>query len=311
MQVVDRRFRVMASATQLLLVNPGPRAAEWAESRLRELEARWSRFIETSDITAVNRNPDVWTSVSNDTIDLIQTMQSASSVTGGAYDPTFLHRLLSAGYTLSIDDPDRFTIAVDSPCLTHSVHDVRVDVSMSNVMVPTGLSLDPGGIGKGLAADLVVSALLASGTQGALVSIGGDIAAAGKAPTAEGWHVHVEDPYRPAAPVTTIGVSAGGIATSSTRSRRWIHEGCEQHHIIDPTTGEPSATDLATVTVVANAGWLAEAHATAALLAGSGGAVAYLNSHGLAGVVIDAIGAVSGTPGIADSVQTIETGATA
>jgi thiamine biosynthesis lipoprotein len=311
MPVMDRRFRVMASSTQLLLLDPVPGAAEWAESRLRELEARWSRFIETSDITAVNRNPDVWTPVSSDTMDLIRTMQLASSVTGGAYDPTFLHRLLSAGYTSSIDDPDRFTIAVDSPCLTHSVHDVRLNSSTSSVMVPTGLSLDPGGIGKGFAADLIVSALLAGGTQGALVSIGGDIAAAGTAPTPEGWHVHVDDPCRPAVTVTTIGVSAGGIATSSTRSRRWLHEGTEQHHIIDPTTGEASTTDLATVTVVANAGWLAEAHATAALLAGSAGAVAYLNSHGLAGVAIDSTGAASATSGIGDSRRTIGTGVTA
>ena len=292
----------MASATQLLLVDPDHGAGERAESRLRQLEDRWSRFIDTSDITTVNRNPDTWIPVSSDTIDLIRTMQLASSVTGGAYDPTFLHRLLSAGYTSSIDDPDRMTIAVDSPCLTHTVHDVHVDSTTSSVMVPTGLSLDPGGIGKGFAADLVVSALLASGTQGALVSIGGDIAAAGTAPTPEGWHIHIDDPHRPAATLATIGVSAGGIATSSTRSRRWLHEGTEQHHIIDPETGEASTTDLATVTVVANAGWLAEAHATAALLGGSAGAIDYLEGQGLAGLAIDMNGAVSATPDMANVV---------
>ncbi len=311
MSVVDHRFRVMASGTQLLLVDPVPGAAGWAESRLRELEARWSRFVDTSDITTVNQNPDSWVPVSADTIDLIRTMQVASTVTGGAYDPTFLHRLLSAGYTSSIDDPDRMTIAVDSPCLTHTVHDVRIDSSTSRVMVPAGLSLDPGGIGKGCAADLIVSALVAGGTAGALVSIGGDIAAAGTTPTAEGWHVHIEDPHRPAQVVATLGVSAGGVATSSTRSRRWLHEGAEQHHIIDPATGTVSTTDLATVTVVANAGWLAEAHATAALLAGRAAAIDYLDAHGLTGVAIDTTGAVSATVDIADGVVAHAVGVTA
>jgi thiamine biosynthesis lipoprotein len=149
----------------------------------------------------------------------------------------------------------------------------------------------------------VVSTLVAGGTGGALVSVGGDIAAAGRAPTPEGWHVHIEDPYHPGEVVATLGVSDGGVATSSTRSRRWVHEGAEQHHVIDPATGVASTTDLATVTVVANAGWLAEAHATAALLAGSASAMTYLDAHDLTGLVIDQSGDVSTTAGIADAVS--------
>ena len=302
----------MASETQLTLIDPEPGAVEWAERRLRELEQRWSRFLGTSDVSMINANPDRWVRVSDDTRALIRTMQIASVATHGGYDPTFLHQLLSAGYTSSIDDPDRITVAVDSPCVTHTVHDVRIDGVC--VSVPTGLSLDPGGIGKGFAADLVVTELLARGTSGALVSIGGDIAAAGTAPTPQGWHVRIEHPYRPPAIVATLGISDGGIATSSTRSRRWMREGVEQHHVIDPATGTSSTTDLATVTVVANAGWLAEAHATAALLAGSAGAVEYLEAHGLSGVAIDTAGAMSATvdiAGIADIVTTETTGISA
>ncbi len=90
-----------------------------------------------------------------------------------------------------------------------------------------------------------------------------------------------------------------------------MRHGVEQHHVIDPATGMTSTTDLATVTVVANAGWLAEAHATAALLAGSAGALVYLEAHGLTGVVIDMRGAVSATDDIAGIVTTETTGASA
>jgi thiamine biosynthesis lipoprotein len=76
------------------------------------------------------------------------------------------------------------------------------------------------------------------------------------------------------------------VATSSTRSRRWWHEGAEQHHVIDPWTGAPSTTDLWSVTVVARSGWLAEAHATAALLAGSDHVIDYLDSNMLSGVAV-------------------------
>lgn len=294
----------MASAADVILVDAAPDAGEWVEARLRQLEARWSRFVETSDITAINQHPDEWIVVSSDTIRLLQTMQLASRATNGGYDPTFLHQLLSVGYSASIDDPERITIAVDTPCRDHDVHDVRIDVATSSVFAPRGLSIDPGGIGKGFAGDLVVTELLAAGTGGALVSVGGDIAAAGVAPTEHGWHVHVEHPTRAPATVTTLAVSDGGIATSSTRSRRWLHSGEEQHHIIDPATGKRSRTDLATATVVANAGWLAEAHAGAALLQGTAGAIAYMDARCLTGIVVDVAGAVSATADIAAGIDT-------
>ncbi len=286
----------MASETQVTLIDPHPDAAAWAERRLRSLEDRWSRFLPTSDISLINAHPGQWVVVSEDTTALIHTMQLGSVATGGGYDPTFLHQLLSVGYTSSIDDPDRITIAVDSPSTIHSVRDIEVDGT--NVRAPSGVSLDPGGIGKGFAADLVVTELLLQGTAGALVSVGGDIAAAGSAPTPEGWHVRVEDPHRPPNVLATLGVSDGGIATSSTQSRRWLHGGVEQHHVIDPETGTTSTTDLATVTVVATAGWLAEAHATAALLTGSGGVIEYLDAHGLSGLAVDMNGVVSCTADI-------------
>ena len=289
----------MASTTQVTLVDSEPTAVDWAEHRLRQLEQRWSRFLPTSDIAQINQAPGTWIRVADDTIRLIHAMQLANSATAGAYDPTFLHLLLTSGYAASIEDPDRITLAVDAPSATHTVHDVQIDPATSSVFVPIGLSLDPGGIGKGFAADLVVTELLASGAGGALVSIGGDIAAAGQAPHPEGWHVHVEDPLRCPSIGLTIAVSDGGIATSSTRSRRWLHGGSEVHHIVDPATGEQSLTDLATATVVANAGWLAEAHATAAILRGSADALAYLETHGLSGVVIDRTGTITATPDIA------------
>ena len=113
---------------------------------------------------------DTWTHVEADTIRLIDAMRLASTATGGSYDPTRLHQLLSLGYTSSIDDPDRFTIAVERPSEGLTVHDIEIDRSAGAVRAPAGLSIDPGGIGKGLAADMVVVELLDQGVDGALVS---------------------------------------------------------------------------------------------------------------------------------------------
>lgn len=291
----------MASEVLALLVDPSPDAVASVADRLAGLEQRWSRFVESSDISRLNRSNGAWTEVCTDTIRLFRAMQAAHEVTAGAYDPTFLHLLLTAGYTTSIDHADPISVVVDRRDDSLSIHDLQIDPVRHRVRAPAGLSVDPGGIGKGLAADLVVTELIGRGTAGALVSVGGDIAAAGTPPSGDGWIIHVDDPHRPGTHLTSWSVSGGGIATSSTRSRRWTIGGRERHHILDPITGGLSDTDLAAVTVIASSGWLAEAHATAAIVAGSCGAMEHFERHHLSGMVVDSSGAWTATPDLVDA----------
>ena len=284
MAVVEHHFRVMASDVHLIVVDPARGATRDAERRLVEIEQRWSRFLPDSDITTINTSRGNWVPVTADTLTLLETMQAASLATGGRFDPTLMHELLAAGYTTSIEDPARVSVTINTSCMGISVHDLVVDGPRSQVWVPPGLALDPGGLGKGLAADLVVGWLLATGSAGAMVSIGGDLFAAGRPPAPNGWQVVIEDPLDIHRDVLTMELAGGGVATSSTRSRRWIHNGSDRHHLIDPSSRDCSTTDLAAVTVVAATGWLAEAHATAAILTGSDGVIGYLASKGLSGV---------------------------
>lgn len=284
MAVVEHHFRVMASDVHLIVVDPIRGAMHEAEQRLVQLEQRWSRFLLDSDITRVNTSQGEWVPVAADTLTLIETMQAASFETDGRFDPILMHELLAAGYTTSIEDPARVSVTINTSSMGLSVHDVVVDGPQLQVWVPPGLALDPGGLGKGLAADLVVNWFLASGSAGAMVSIGGDLFAAGGPPTPNGWQVVIEDPLDIHRDLLTMELAGGGVATSSIRSRRWIHEGSDRHHLIDPSSRDCSTTDLAAVTVVAATGWLAEAHATAAILAGSDGVIGYLKSKGLTGL---------------------------
>jgi thiamine biosynthesis lipoprotein len=161
---------------------------------------------------------------------------------------------------------------------------------------PAAVAVDPGGIGKGLAADLVAGALIEAGATGALVSVGGDLAMAGSPPEPAGWRIEVEQPVDGGGVLCTLVVDGGGVATSSTRSRRWEVAGRSHHHVIDPATGTESATDLASVTVFARSGWLAEAFATAALLAGSAAVLHELRRHEVSGVAVTLDGSVLATP---------------
>jgi thiamine biosynthesis lipoprotein len=71
------------------------------------------------------------------------------------------------------------------------------------------------------------------------------------------------------------------------------------HHLLDPRTGLVAATDLAAVTVVAPTGWQAEVHATAAILAGSAGALDHLHRHHLSGLVTLTDGEILATADLA------------
>ena len=90
-------------------------------------------------------------------------------------------------------------------------------------------------------------------------------------------------------------VDAGGVATSSTLSRRWRAEHADHHHLIDPATGRSADTEVASITVVADAGWRAEVLATGAAIGGVDEAIGYLEGQGVDGVVVDRFGAVRAT----------------
>ena len=126
---------------------------------------------------------------------------------------------------------------------------------------------------------------------------------AGAPPEPTGWRVEVEHPDAAAGALCTLAVSGGGVATSSTRSRRWVAAGRSHHHLIDPATGAESTTDLASVTVFAQSGWLAEAHATAAILAGSEGVLDELERHRLTGIAVTHDGLLLATPDIEAAVR--------
>jgi thiamine biosynthesis lipoprotein len=312
----------MASELQLVTIaadgSPDTMWSDGAIDLLDHLEARWSRFLPDSDVSRLNLAVGRPVQVDPTTITLLLAMIDAWHTTEQRFDPTTLPALLAAGYRSSIDDPRRVTLlpagafhldglehhhapfghaTVDSPTLG----DIEIDRLEHTVRLPAGLAIDAGGIGKGLAADLAVAHLLGAGAVGAMASIGGDISMGGQ-PPGRGWNILVEQPHRRHDGhdlVGTIAVNAGGVATSSTTSRRWQHDGTERHHLIDPWTSSPSTTDLSSVTVVARSGWLAEAHATAAILGGSLQVIDYLDRHELSGLAFTADDRVLATDDLA------------
>lgn len=281
-------------------------------ARLDELEQRWSRFVDTSEVSRLNAAAGTAVVVSSDTLLLVQRARSASRRTRGWFDPTLLGPLEAAGYDRSFDlvatpGLGDLVVSIDhrTPDRSPVVHDwgaacrlILMDRSASTVTVPAGIGFDPGGIGKGLAADLVLAQAIGEGATAAMVNLGGDIAVGGHAPDG-GWLVNVEDPFHAGIVAESVRIPWGAVATSSKARRRWRStDGDIHHHLIDPATSAPSASDVAAATVIAGTCWQAESFAKAAVLAGSEIGIDLLEASGVEGLLFDERGRLHLTAGM-------------
>lgn len=277
--------RAMGSSMQLLGIGAEPAietALEHAAAMVADLEARWSRFVPTSEISQLNAAPAFTpVAVSAPTIELVARGIDAWRRTGGAFDPTMLRLMIDAGYDRSFEqltrltkpaersNPPRTAIVVDTGLSEPSrCGEIVVDRIAGTVMFPNDCAFDPGGLGKGLAADLVAEAMLGWGADGALVNLGGDLRCTGRTPSPGWWTVALPDESA-AANRRQIQLVEGGVATSTCRRRRWMTPSGQTHHLVDPSLRRASTAAADSVTVIAAAACDAETIATALAATGS------------------------------------------
>jgi thiamine biosynthesis lipoprotein len=279
-------FGAMGTQVHLVAVGAGPEVLELGRQRIHELEALWSRFREDSEISRLNLAAPRPVRVSAETIELVQRSLEGWQATSGAFDPTILGDLVALGYHSSFERLEEEAPPPPFPRRRGGAAGVVVDQRNQTVRLPEGAAIDTGGIGKGLAADIVAEKMLEAGARGVCVNVGGDLRVAGRPPTLAGWTVGVDDPFG-GPPLTTLTLQDGAIATSSRLGRTWMRSGVLRHHLLEPATGEPASTRLAAVTVVAGRGWWAEVLAKAIFLAGPTGGVALLQQAGATGLLLD------------------------
>jgi len=290
----------MGSDAHVLIVGGSPGLLGRARRRVEDLERRWSRFRPDSEISRLNDRAGADPQpVSAETLLLLERAVDAWRLTDGRFDPTVLGDVLRAGYTTSFDEPafDEAAAAPTDDCrLTRGCGAIELDPSARTARLPAGVGVDPGGIGKGLAADLVVAELLEDCADGVCVNLGGDVRVAG-APPAASWVVAVEHPWR-ADPAAVVHLRDGAVATSSRLRRRWTTDDGPAHHLIDPERGRPVDARVATATAVAAHGWQAEAFAKAAFVAGPLAGLDLLERVGVGGLVVDDDGAILTSPNL-------------
>lgn len=163
---------------------------------------------------------------------------------------------------------------------------------------PPGAQIDLGGFLKGVAVDRGIALLRDRGIEHAIVNAGGDLRAIGRrGPRA--WRIGIRAPRdtRILAAIETGGDDA--VFTSGDYERYFDYQGRRYHHILDPRDGYPPQ-GLTSVTVLHANAALADAAATALLVAGPEDWPAMARALGLEAVMVVH---ADGTPEVTTAMQ--------
>lgn len=272
-----------------------------------------SRFRADSDLSRASARAGEWVRVDPLLVRAVDAALHAARSTGGLVDPTLGRQLVALGY-------DRDLSLIRSASGPESPHESAPESAPESAQpsrvaamvrpaagawrevgtdpvgwlkVPAGCALDLGATGKAFAADLVAEAIVAELGCSVIVSLGGDVAAA-TVREHVGWQVLVSDTEGGDldAPGQVVVLTTGGLATSSTRHRRWSQHGSSMHHIVDPRTGHPAEEHLVSATVCASSCLEANAASTAAIILGQD-AARWLADRELAALLVAADGSAT------------------
>jgi thiamine biosynthesis lipoprotein len=250
-----------------------------------ELERTWTRFDPSSEVCELNEHAGRLTILSPVTYELVSLAEHARRATSGAFNPLLLDHLVELGYDRTWESVPRVD-GVLPPARWVSTEAIELYPEISAVRLPPGTRFDPGGIGKGMAGDMVAASLQAAGAEAVQVELGGDVRVAGPSWSDGPWQVQLDDPHHGQSCPATISLAGGGVATSSVLRRRWRRGDVDVHHLIDANTGRSAVTDLDAVTIVGPTLWWAEVVAKVVLIRGSARGRHLLEEFGMSGVLV-------------------------
>jgi len=254
---------------------------EAVEAELASLNAILSIWDSESEITRLNSlHSTAPIPVSVPLKRVISAALEISEQTVGAFDPTVkplmdywgfgkrddLHTEKNngrGGYTsLSLEKTMEW-IGWEKVQLTHA----------SVVKIDPKVQFDLSAIAKGYGVDAVAQVIRSLGFTHFLVEIGGEIVASGSNPDGKPWQIGIEWPGDDSVPGSnifqTLELSEKALATSGDyRNFRFRTDGTRYSHLIDPRTGMPVESNIASVSVLADSCMKADAIATALFVMG-------------------------------------------
>ncbi len=243
------------------------------ESYIYQVEEKFSTTREGSEVSAVNQNPETWVSVSPEFMEMLDFALDMGEKTAGAFDPTIYPLVSAWGFTTQEERvPSAQEIQELLPLVGYD--QVSLDEENTMVQVSQGMALDFGGITKGYVGDQLANQLKEEGITSAMISLGGNIYALGRKTDGSLWNIGIQNPYGGGSTVS-VKVENKAVVTSGGYQRYFTEAGETYWHIIDPRTGYPAKSGLASVSIIADSAQYADCLSTALFVLGLEEAVAF------------------------------------
>lgn len=255
-------------ATFWEVVSADKKAGAIVFSEVSRIEQLLSRYIESSEISRLNRSGRL--KVSPDTFYVIKRSKEFWQITGGAFDITVgplidLWGFKNQAYTVPAQRKIRSALKL--------IGSDKIILDENNCMVEfklPGMKIDLGGIAKGYALDQAVKKLKENNINSCLINAGGQVYALGKR-SGRPWKVGIKN-GRGSDIHGRLEIKDRSISTSGDYEQFFSSDGKRYSHILDPKTGYPASSGLVSVTVAAPSGIEADALSTSAFILGKEGA---------------------------------------
>jgi thiamine biosynthesis lipoprotein len=260
-------FSAMASPCEVLIDTDDEQlafeAGLRAASEALRIEKKFSRYRPDSVVSAINASQGQAVAVDDETAQLIDFAFHCHQLSDGLFD-------ITSGVLRKVwrfDGSDRVPEAGQVAALLPSIGLDKVLWRKPEIILPAGMELDFGGIGKEYAVDRVLGMLVAEFQCPMLVNFGGDLCASEK-PSQGAWQIGVERPGTIEQAALVLELTRGGLATSGDTRRHLLKAGRRYGHILNPKTGWPIEGGPRSVTVAASTCMEAGMLATFSLLQG-------------------------------------------
>jgi thiamine biosynthesis lipoprotein len=219
---------------------------------VHRIDQRMSPYQVHSDLGKFNERGT--TTASDETRHVVQAALDLAKMSGGAFDPTSAPIGRKYGFG---------PVAIPDTAPAGRYSDIHVVGERIETATPQ-LTLDLNGIAKGYALDEIAAAL--DGLD-FLLELGGEVVARGRHPSARQWYVGIERP-RTGKIQRLINTGDQALATSGDATQSYDVGGRRYAHVIDPRTARSLDNDIASVSVLAPSGMMADGLATAAMVLG-------------------------------------------
>ncbi len=245
------------------------RLAKEIFANIHKYEEIFSRFLPQSELSELNLQGE---RVMSDTfITVLKRSQELALLTNSVFNP--LTQVAKLGYTETYSSLSNQLNTTDNTPYSSDIRLISIDTQTNRVSLAAKGRLDFGGVLKGYLANLLADEVMKSypACTGNIINIGGDLATRGFD------NVHRPFIFLLYNPLTgselPVPITDSCLATSGTYARTWETNSGTKHHIVDAKSGQNSASDLISVSIITKDGALAEALCKLFLISGTKKAV--------------------------------------